>query len=53
MLFYIPAHCFHKTFNERLNAASIIVKSLLIESDAWFLLLTLYLEQLSFFFLLI
>lgn len=49
MLFYIPAHCFHKTFNERLNAASIIV-SLLIESDAWFLLLILYLEQLFIFF---
>lgn len=46
MLFYIPAHCFHKIFNEQLNAASIIVKPLLIESEAWFLLLILYLEQL-------
>lgn len=39
MLVYIPAHCFDKIFNERLNVASIIVKPLLIESDAWFLLL--------------
>lgn len=46
MLFYVPAHCFHKTFNEQVNAVFIIVKPQLIESDAWFLFLILYLQQL-------